>query len=132
VEDPLCSGYLDEVGAGRWPSAWRTSQLKADMLPYPPGAKFEIRAEASRRAQSLRLCSSGASTPSPGDAHRDWFLGPHTAGTPSSDGLRAEVRFRLRDVASPEQDRPAFPVWGDPVTLVPGPRPSEERRNVGC
>jgi arylsulfatase A-like enzyme len=96
---------------------------KADMLPP---AQFEIRAEG-RDGASLALLERAVDA-EPGDAHRDWFS-DRIPLAPVVRRLGAEVRF-VFETRVAEQDRPAFPVWGDPVILVPGPRPSEERRNV--
>jgi arylsulfatase A-like enzyme len=91
-----------------------------------PAARFQIRAEG-RDGSSVtlleRAVAAGEAAP-----RRDWFRERMALGS-LGKRLGAEMRFVFETTVA-EQDRPAFPLWGDPVILAPGPPPPIERRNI--
>jgi arylsulfatase A-like enzyme len=90
-----------------------------------PAARFEIRAEGRDGSSVTLLQRSMAAAEAP--PRREWLR--ERVELASATRLGPEMRFVFETVVA-EQDRPAFPVWGDPVILAPAPPPPIERRNI--
>jgi arylsulfatase A-like enzyme len=93
--------------------------------PALPGARFQIRAEG-RDGASLTLLARDVDAGAA--AGQRWQTERIPLGREIAS-LGPETRL-VFETSVAEADRPAFPVWGDPVILVPAPPPSPARRNV--
>ena len=91
-----------------------------------PAARFEMRA-VGRDGSSVTLLRQAVDAEHVA-GRREWLTKRIALGR-DIESLGPEVCF-VFETSVAERDRPAFPVWGDPVILVPAPPAPPERRNV--